>query len=981
MRRQQLAFFVMMLSIVLAIPAAAQDTGSGTFAGIVRDASGAVLPGVTVEAASPALIEKVRAVVTDAEGRYRITGLRPGVYSLTFTLPGFRTTRREGLELTTGFIATANAELSVGAVEETITVTGQAPIVDTTNSTQQQVFSDEVVRELPIGKNSAVFATLLPGAVLSQLANQDVGGSKGETENQVGIHGGKPNDGLTFRDGNFDGHMFGGFGANALSSINPATIQEVTLQLTGGLTAEAFSGGIQNNVIIKDGGNVFRGSFLADFGSRNLQGDNIDDALRARGVTAAAFVKENKDLAFGLGGPIKQDKLWFFGDARYWRSFSEYPGIYFNKLQGKSPLYERDLSRPAIGGTYTKAGGIRLTWQATQKNKFTATGRYEDTCNCFFQVNLGLRSPEAAQDDKYHPYRLMQASWTNPLTDKILLQASTIVINSRFVHEITPERGIDRATTISTLDRLTNFRYNAPLDYTDVPFKQGNVTASVTYITGPHAFKVGGMYLRAAQTRRQITNDLSYLYTFAGPVPESVQYFAYPNVVQNGARQVALYAQDQWTIRDLTLSLGVRYDAFNAYAPATHSGAGPWSPARDFPAAKDIVDWKDINPRVGMTYKLFGSDHTALKMNLGRFVPFESIGSPVTFGNVPSNQVVLTATRTWRDTNGDYLPQEEELGPLSNAAFGTPVRNTTYAEDVIHGWGVRAHMWEGSVSVQHELRPGLGLNVGYFRTWYNNFTVTDNTLVTAADFDSYCITGPVDSKLPGGGGENVCGLKTITPSLFGRVSNRVARASDYGKQTEVYNGIDATVNMRFGDGGLLSGGLSTAQTVTDNCEVLAKVPEAALTNAPNRFCHVAPSWSAATQVKLFGSYPLPFDFRVTAVYQNIPGFPTTASYVVTNAQATAALGRPLAGGANATALVELIPPLSLYQEARLNLVNLSFTRSFRVGSRRIQPTIDLHNALNANPVLLMNLRYGPAWRNVQGVLPPRLIKLGVTVDF
>src|SRR6185503_12618752 len=133
--------------------------------------SGAVLPGVTVEAASPALIEKVRTVVTDTEGRYRITGLRPGLYTVTFTLTGFRTVRREGLELTTGFVATVNGDMSVGAVEETITVSGQAPIVDTKSSSQQRVLSGDVVRELPLGKNSGVFAALLPGAVNNNLTS------------------------------------------------------------------------------------------------------------------------------------------------------------------------------------------------------------------------------------------------------------------------------------------------------------------------------------------------------------------------------------------------------------------------------------------------------------------------------------------------------------------------------------------------------------------------------------------------------------------------------------------------------------------------------------------------------------------------------------------------------------------------------------------------------------------------------------------
>ena len=227
----------------------------------------------------------------------------------------------------------------------------------------------------------------------------------------------------------------------------------------------------------------------------------------------------------------------------------------------------------------------------------------------------------------------------------------------------------------------------------------------------------------------------------------------------------------------------------------------------------------------------------------------------------------------------------------------------------------------------------------------------------------------------------MCGRMAIKPASFGRVSNLLAPASDYGKQIEVYSGLDFTVNARFGNGGLLSGGLSTSQTATDNCEVLAKLPELAATAAPSRFCHVAPPWSAGTQVKIFGSYRLPWDLRTSVVYQNIAGPPTTASFVATNAQVTPALGRPLAGGANATATVELIAPNSLYVEQRINQVNISLSRTFRFGKTRLNPTVDFHNAFNANTVIGVNTRYGPAWQNVTNVFPPRMIKFGVRADF
>ena len=978
MQRLQVGLLVTVLSLVLAGATRAQDVGSGSFAGVARDASGAVLPGVTVEVASPALIEKVRSTTTDSDGRYRITGLRPGEYSVTFTLPGFRTVRREGVALTTGFVATINGEMSVGAVEETITVTGTAPIVDVKSSTQQQVFSGEVLRELPTGKNSGLYAALLPGAVLTNLGSIDVGGTKGETENNMAIHGGRVLDGLTFRDGNYDGQMFGARGSNAISSINPATVQEVTLQLTGGLTAEAQSGGVQTNAVMRDGGNVLSGTLIVDYGSRRLQADNIDDALRARGVTTAAFVKSNRDIAFGVGGPIRRDKLWFFADARQWEAFAQFPGIYYNRLQG-TMFYDADLGRPGYSGPRTTAPGLRLTWQASQKNKLTGSFRYEKTCNCYFQLLQGLAAPEATQHDRYRVH-IGQVSWTNPLSNRLLLQAGVLSNWGVFFRDTTPDQGVNTAATISILDRLRNLRYNAPISLNYTPYQQTNGTASLSYITGSHAFKVGGFVMRATRKQSAQTTSPALSYTFAGRVPESVTYFAYPNLVKNGINQSAFYVQDQWTIQNLTLNVGLRLDLLNGFAPETHSPAGPWVPERNHPAVHGTVAWKDWNPRLGAAYNLFGSDRTAIKVNLGRFITFEPLGG-LAASTVPANLIVTSATRTWVDANGDYAPQESELGPLSNANFGKVVSNTAYADDLVRGWGKHFYNWQGSVSVQHELRRGFGVNVGYFRTWYGNFTATDNVLISPADYDSYCLAAPADSRLPGGGGQQVCGLMAIKPTSFGRVSNLLAPASDYGKQTEVYTGLDFTVNARFGNGGLLSGGLSTSQTETDNCDVLAKLPELATTAAPSRFCRVAPPWSAGTQVKIFGSYRLPWDLRTSVIYQNMAGAPTTASVVATNAQITPVLGRPLAGGANSTATVELIAPNSLYVEDRINQVNISLSRTFRFGKARLNPTVDFHNAFNANTVIGMNTRYGPAWQNVTNVFPPRMIKFGVRADF
>src|SRR5438552_2517864 len=251
--------FVLLWFVVL-LPAAAraQSSGAGAIAGVVRDTSGAVMPGVTVEAASPALIEKVRSVVTDERGLYRIVDLRPGSYSVMFTLPGFSTLRREGIELTTSFTATVNAEMTVGSVGETVTVLGEAPVVDIQNVRQQTTIARETLDAIPTTKRIGQYASIIPGATYPNATFQDVGGNQGEG-GQFGVHGQRPQVLRTNVEGLNQNQQ-----ALGVVSFNSQAFQEVVVE-TGGTSAEAMTGGVQLNIVSTDGGNRFSGSLSASY--------------------------------------------------------------------------------------------------------------------------------------------------------------------------------------------------------------------------------------------------------------------------------------------------------------------------------------------------------------------------------------------------------------------------------------------------------------------------------------------------------------------------------------------------------------------------------------------------------------------------------------------------------------------------------------------------------------------------------------------
>jgi hypothetical protein len=980
---------VLALAVLHTATARSQSLSSGTIGGVVKDQSGAVLPGVTVEAASPALIEKVRTAVSDDQGVYRIVDLRPGAYTVTFTIPGFGTFRREGIELTTGFTATVNAEMKVGSLEETLTVSGAAPLVDTQNVNQQRVFSRTITEQLPSSPTINQYATMIPGAVLTSGASaQDVGGSRGEFQTGFTIHGARSGDFQQLRDGMFWGTLVAA--GNKMSSLNQATVDEVTVQ-TSGATAEAESGGALINVVPRDGGNIFSGSFSGNFANQSLQSGNLDDSLKARGVTVIAAIRKRYDAGGGLGGPLRRDKLWFFASSRYWVTSTYVPGNYFNKTQG-TLFYTPDLSRPLYDDNYYWDNRIRLTWQATRKNKIAVTYGVERNCNCLNNVSTGQRDAAASGSAFYWPNRNGQVIWSSPVTNRLLFEGGftfVSLVQQRLRVGSTPG---DPAV----LDQSRNYRYgNHRFGYglsDSFGYQKTHPTNekfAVSYVTGSHAFKGGLQFLYAPRETFFYQDPGPFAdrsYTFLGTTPVSVTYYAGPLATDQRQETLGLFFQDQWNVNRVTLNLGVRYDYLNGVVRDQHMPAGTFVPARDFTAVKNVPNWSDINPRVGAAYDLFGNGKTAVKAFLGRYVNFEAFG--ITTANNPSNLLVLSATRAWTDANGDYVPQESELGPLSDSAFGQTRKPTTrYADDVVRGFNVRPYNWQTSLQIQHELKPGLAVNLGYFRTWYGNFTVVDNLAIGPSDFDQYCITAPVHPHLPSDvSGKQICGLYDLNPAKFGLVDNLVEQASKYGNYKEHYNGIDASLNMRFGAGGMLQGGMSTGSQAISRCFTV---------DSPQDMyqCDVAPPWSGTTQYKFSGIYPIAWDLQLSGTYQDSSPIPTTASYVPTNAQIAPSLGRNLGAcgtrpTCTATPLpVELIPtttqvPASTYyREARIRQLDVRVTRNFRHGNVRFQPQVDLYNLFNANPVTAMTTRFGAAWENAASVLNPRTVKFGVNMNF
>ena len=802
---------------LLSTAASAQQASSSGIAGVVRDASGGVLPGVTVEAASPALIEKVRSVVSDGEGRFNIVDLRPGTYTVTFTLASFSTFKREGIELPSGFTATVNAEMKVGALEETVTVTGAAPLVDTQNVRKQSVVSSDLLNVLPSSvKNLNNLVALTPGFK----GNEGFDVTGGYTGQVGGTFHGKGGTIVQF-DGMGIQHSLGSQGYNQ----NQETVQETVLS-TSGVSADTNADGVQLNLVPKEGGNIFTGGFNGLYSGSSMQSDNLTDDLRARGLTIVTSVRYVFDTGGTLGGPIKKDKLWFYFSYRQWGNERQAAGKFFNATQG-TPFYTADTSQPAYVHEWYESKATRVTWRASEKNKFNFFADPQRDCHCPANVASGsTNAPEAFFSYKLTPAGLYQASWNYPMTNRVLFEAGAGMVEGSWPTYSEPIFGV-QPTDIAITDTTLGITYNAPVAGTINPIKdvpRWSQRGSMSYVTGSHAFKTGFQLEEMVQDiSTVVSGGQNVVYTFNNRVPTQITQWATPYLQRANNKDFGFYAQDQWTVNRLTLNYGLRYDVFKGLIPAQHVDATPWVPARDYKEVNNVPSWKDWNPRGGMAWDVTGDGKTALKVALGRYVSKQS--TTFTLGLNPITTSINTVNRTWNDTNGDYKPDCDlanlsangECGAVNNTNFGGINPTIHYADDVLHGTTKRGYNWDFTTEVQRQIRNGVSVNAGYYRNWYGNFFTTDNTLVTPSDFSSYCVTAPSDSRLPGGGGYPICGLYDVNPNKFGQVNSNVSQASTFGQITQRNEFIDVSVNARLGSGIQLGAGLDTGRTVNDYC--------------------------------------------------------------------------------------------------------------------------------------------------------------------
>jgi len=983
MRRAQNLILLALAGVVL-LPALA--TAQASISGSVQDSSGAVLPGVTVEAASPVLIEKARTVVTDGAGRYSIVDLRPGTYTVTFSLSGFNSVKREGIILQGTFDANVNAELRVGTVQETVTVSGASPVVDVKNNITQTVLTKEQIEVLPGDRTLKGRAALIPGVVIP-------GANTG-----VVAHGSDSQDSHTMIDGfksgqHLVGRGTGQLGVGSVTQTQEATIEELVYSTDSQGAEYAFSG-VRMNMIPKEGSNLTRIEGIAYGSNQHFERNNLGDLQTGPNPIKYAPQLFFYDFNPVIGGPIKENKLWYFGSVSANNSNTQQLDIYFKPYEPSTPAdcQSKPVNDPSqwceayTGAVMNWSETVRVTHQVTSKHKLRYSFDNTRLNNLYGNyVTSGAKaSPEASWNLPLFPTWLGQVKYTAPLTNRVLVEAGYSYQRGDFRVNYQPANPTDRA---ARWDLLRGFiEDDVYFVYNNQERKQ-EAKASVSYVTGSHSIKTGfeDRWANAIQFN-PYNSDVAIQFTLnTAPYLVSVSNGPSKNI-QDIHRDGGLFAQDQWKLDRFTINLGVRWDWFNAGIPQQTNPASNFTAALTMPGDyNNVPNWNDWATRTGVAWDVFGNGKTAIKAFAGRFVAGHALDITSQTNPIYSQ----TDTRAWTDLNGDKTVlnpdgsvQFNEIGRPNNAQFGTLGAVTAIDPNL-----KRDKNWTYELTGSHELFPNVSVGGGYYYRHYFDLNWVDNLAVASCSTPAACVasgqwipfnyTAPSDPRLNGGGGE-VITLYNLIPSLVGVKNNFLTNSQDYRD----YNGLEATANFRLPRQAFLFTSITAGKTHTYACTGGGVNPAGGAQDNPNNLRYCDQTTPFRYIYKVSGGIPLKYQITVSGNFQifDAPGsglFLTPPYFSAIYPVNAAAAGIPAITGGQTTpgsVSVNLLQPNSIYQDY-YKAVDVRFAKTMQTGKLRTTALAEFNNIFNLTSIASVTQNYGANW------LRPATVQRGLNIRF
>ena len=924
------------------LPAVAlAQLGTGTINGIVQDPSGALIPGATVTLANPGVIGGNQEAITNDRGAYQFVRLVPSTsYLVRAQLAGFRSAARGDVVVNADVNVRVDLTLELGALEDTITVTGEAQLLDTTAVVNQQVLTRQVLDTLPTGNDLWSIGRIVPSVLVQAY---DVGGDNSFNNQTLSAHGSGADENKYMIDG-MDVSHGSGAGSSSVSYFDTFMFTEVNYGM-GNNSAEMAQGGVVYNMISKTGTNQFYGSFRFMGTNSSLQANNLSPEVRASllenvpaRVRAVSPNPRNGilsifDSGLSLSGPIVRDRLWFVTTGK------------LNPLRDvRLGSYEPDGTQ-MIGNNRMRNASFKVSWQATRSSQLHFSHNWNRKGEMNFLPGsetgsvFGERRATVARDQRI---KITQTRWTAAVGAKA-------VVDIAYSHHYGPFPNLPNPEVqpgdIPRFDLGTSTQTVAANVYTyNFPTKPVFVS-SLSYIAGNHEVKLG--YQFDGNNYRTYNESTSHFPSglvarYRNGVPDSVQTFNTPVTTQNYTRENAVYVQDRWRpTRKITLNLGLRLERVTAHFPAQCQEATIFIAAQCFEAGS-IPSWLDLAPRFGLVYDLRGDGLTALKVSANRYWPAIGTGLP---GNI--NPIRLSNdTRSWTDRNNDRLPQIEELGPSTGYNLGTTNR---YDPDL-----QRPYTNEINVEIERQLPGNVVVAAGYFHRARKRNIGRRNLAIPLESYRRIQVTEVVS-------GREVT-VYNQDPALRGRFDVFFHNAPENDTH---YNGVDLTVNKRLSNRLMVMGGVSLSKN-------RGRQDQNADLNDPNiQFSDGAFQNDVPVAAKLSGVYEFPLGIRVSGTAQHFTGFPQDTTVLVTSS--TLALTQ-----VSQSIRVE---PRSSTRLPDTNIVDMSVKKVIKVGRYSAEPSMDIFNLFNAAPIQLQFTQLGPTYGRPSKILAGRLARFGVNLTF
>src|SRR5262245_28173282 len=918
---------IRVLSLVfVAMGAASTSFAQSAIAGIVKDPSGAVLPGVTVDVSSPSLIEGSRSTTTDSTGQYRIVDLRPGEYTVTFTLAGFKQVKREGIILPVSFTSTVNADLAVGTIEEAVTVSGVSPLVDVRGSVSQSVMNRQVLDTIPTGKDPFAVGQLIPGVTTT---TPDVGGTQIMQQPTLQVHGSSNNDNVFMIYRVQIQHI--GFGGNQTGFyFNDGLMNEISYQ-TSSLSADAPVGGVQINMIPNDGGNTFHGSAFSTGANGSMQSGNLDSTLTGLGFKAQNRVDTVYGINGTLGGPIKRNRVWFFSTFRRW-SANNFLGNTFTST-GAQAIDDQHISD--ITG--------RFTLQLSQNNKLAL--HYDRSIkwrghrpNNYITVSLNDPVSDVVQTTQSN--YIGEIKWTGTLSRHMLAEAAVFTLPVNYSLSFEPDAD---PNAVATFDQTRSAMYGVSPREDHNTARMFTYAGNLQYVSGSHAIKVGTQ-VRTGWSQELFTTRGDIIQVIVNNQPNSVRLTNTPSGHKESGVNGALYAQDSWRLGRLTLNPGIRYERFTMSIPAQSAPAGRWIGARDFPAQDGIVNWNTVSPRLGFAIDLNGDGETAVKGGVSRYDRLEGI----TLVQPLNQRNIAFQTCPWTDSNTDLFAQESEI------AFARCTGSLLPTLGKVDPNLKRPHQWEYMVMVQRQIGQKTSVSAGYYGRRFTDLYTTVNALVPATAYTPATITNPLTNQ--------PMTVYNQDPATRTLVQNQLTTIPDL-KQT--YNGVEFQVNTRFTQGNVF-GGLTIGRDFGDQDSGDLNNPNVRINNAGNI------GFDSTYQIRGGFSYRVPYGVQFSGSIREDTGLPQTRVFTVTTTQVPG--------------LTQVTQNVQVAQRGDnrypwVNLVDLRLVKVFRSGTYRFEPTLDVFNVFNNNAVTSAVTTVGTSLGRPSAIVMGRLFRVGGRFTF